>query len=795
MRRAQRIFAMILRSLAAFKMRQNPQITALLKQIRAWQKAISTELSLQSESSAHAKAPRHLILILFVLRLLEQQNQGLSGFASDQRFHPGKLSPLKSQPESLAQLQQGDRLYSRLVELWRSVQPRFASLPVALELEPDLPLTDRLLRSIIGRLHQSEDLCSLCSTHLLGQIYETLLKDSPVRSSQRKSQGIYYTPAAIVQFIVQQTIDRLLESSKALADVQTVGSLPRLLDPACGGGAFLLEAYQVLLNWQLQQVISHYPTGHDLLRRNKSGEWQLSWAARQQILQHCIYGVDLDPEAVTITQISLWLKLLEGAIGSDNTPPDPLPNLNANLKIGNALLDEDAISLQKRTRETAKLDRATHPLNWETAFPAVMRSGGFDGVIGNPPYLDSEQMMLSCPTWRTYCATHYQTAIGNWDLFCVFIEKALMLCRSRGIASLIVPNKLASAPYAAQARSLLMQHRLLLIRDYAQVPVFAASVYPLVYMVQKESLPNQAPVRYEVMASLTQVQRSGWLNQNAESPEACWQFAESAVHARLMQRLQQLPTLGSIAQVYGAATVAEAYALQPWLQDCATPAPEHFRFVNSGTIDRYCLQWGKKPTRYLGQIYQHPILSSDRLHYLTARRQQQARQPKIIVAGLSQQLECLLDATGTLLAGKSTCIILGIPQSIDWRYLLALLNSHLLTAYLRDRASGNQLQSGYLRIGTAQLKSLPIYLPDPTQSIDREIYAEIIDLAQISISERLQTTVDRFTKSNAEIDLQIDQRIAHLYRLTDEEALTITQTHVSKDSSARTVNASPTRGD
>ncbi|WP_088892941.1 Eco57I restriction-modification methylase domain-containing protein [Leptolyngbya ohadii] len=841
-------------------MREKFPSAALLRQVRAWQKAVLMEIkpqiSLQNSPQINPqtngqiphepesnlleplKVVRHLILILFVVRMLEQRHSGLiSGLFSDATSGkiPGatsganmapsrsrKLSRTESFPEPLKNLQQEQLIYPRLVRLWRSLQPLFVGLPAKLELLPDLLLPDRLLRSILRRLemapleivpleiaqnyavpnyadpnHTDPNPFGLFCASLLGQVYETLLIDPTPekpshRTSSRKAQGIYYTPAPIVKFMVQQTIDRLLEFAgtedsplgAAPRGQTAVDQLPRLLDPACGGGAFLLEAYQRLLDWQLQRLVTHSSTkqdglgqdelGQDGLVRDESGRWQLSWTMRQQVLQHCIYGVDLDPEAVTIAQISLWLKLLEGTLPNGSPDSlDKLPKLNGNLQVGNALLDEDAVPSQ-------------NSLNWEQAFPAVMRSGGFDGVIGNPPYLDSEQMMQSCPTWRPYCTTRYETAIGNWDLFCVFVEKALMLCRSGGMTSLIVPNKLASAPYAAKTRSLLMRHRLLFLRDYAQVSLFAASVYPLVYGVQK-ALPSQNPVRYEVMGNLTDIRRSGWLSQNVESSEACWQFAESAVHAQLIQRLQQFPTLETIAQVYGAATVGEAYRLQPWLQECDTPIPEDFRFINSGTIDRYTFRWGKKPTRYLGQIYQHPVLKGDRLQYLPVRRQQQAQQPKIIVAGLSQQLECVLDETGNLLPGKSTCIVLDLPEAIDWRYLLALLNSRLLTVHLRDYAGGNQLQGGYLRIGTAQLKQLPIALPDFTQAIDRQCYTEIIELVQSSLatnSSRFTGSADNLINSQTEItpktDLQIEERIAHLYRLTDEEENVITHTSIQQ---------------
>ncbi|NJN87656.1 MAG: hypothetical protein HC881_16785, partial [Leptolyngbyaceae cyanobacterium SL_7_1] len=167
------------------------------------------------------------------------------------------------------------------------------------------------------------------------------------------------------------------------------------------------------------------------------GQWCLTTSARSQILLNHIFGVDLDPQAIAITRLSLLLIWAEGLDQPATSPPD----LTANLWCGNALMESDPIQLRS-SRETI-------------AFPHIPE--GFDLVIGNPPYIDAEQMTTTMPEWRSYCQQRYQTASGNWDLFCVFIEKALQWCKPGGLTSLIVPNKLASAPYATAARSLLTQ--------------------------------------------------------------------------------------------------------------------------------------------------------------------------------------------------------------------------------------------------------------------------------------------------------------------------------------------------
>src|SRR6185437_11476205 len=145
--------------------------------------------------------------------------------------------------------------------------------------------------------------------------------------------------------------------------------------------------------------------------------------------------------------------------------------LGDNIKCGNSLIGTDIyagavwddLSAGERTR--------LRPFDWNQEFP-VMKAGGFDAVIGNPPYIDSEWMSTWLTTDRAYMSEHYRSARGNWDIFCVFVEKALELCNTGGLSSMILPNKLGSANYAAGARTIISENCLLSIRDYSRVPVF-----------------------------------------------------------------------------------------------------------------------------------------------------------------------------------------------------------------------------------------------------------------------------------------------------------------------------------
>jgi hypothetical protein len=683
-----------------------------------------------------------------------------------------------------------------------------------------------LLRSLwrcypypVVRLGQLYEQCLAWAPPDRGDVPSAALKSAALKSTalnidSRKARGAYYTPEPLVDYCVSQTLGRLL--GNPVAQSQGLSGLPRLLDPAAGGGAFLLAAYDALLRWAAglsadsasvegatvprctqQPPIAprncpmncpidcpiDYPANCSIA--NCSIDYPVGcltddlvdWQTRQQLLLDCIYGVDVDKTAIALTRLSLHLKLLEG-----KPPPGfVLPDLAQNLVCADALLG----------------------LDWAATFPAAVQAGGFDGVLGNPPYIDAEQMSATAADWRRACTQRYSCARGNWDLFCVFIERSLELCRPGGMTSLVVPNKLRSAGYAAAVRSLLTKNsQLVALRDYAQVAVFRAAVYPLVYVARRKAAGKPgpgsqgkeqdsqdsagAPVPYEVMESLTEVRQRRWLYARGEA----WWLGDLQRGGSLMSRLQQFPTLGQIASVRGAATVAEAYALQRWICNHPRPAAGDLRLVNSGTIDPYSLRWGDRPLRYLGDRYLHPILPAQFLHQLSPQRQQQATQPKLIVAGMTRRLECALDESGGILAGKSTSVIQapmlapiipapmqasGIeaptlrgpnrpPHRVDcpdllW-LLLAILNSSLIHWFFVQRQGGNALQGGYLRVGPPQLRQIPIALGDEG---DRPTLCHtLVDLAKQR--QRCGTMPD--LRAIAQLDAEIDAIVYALYGLS-----------------------------
>ena len=441
------------------------------------------------------------------------------------------------------------------------------------------------------------------------------------------------------------------------------------------------------------------------------GDWQLTTAKKKEILLNNILGVDIDAQAVEVTKLSLLLKVLEKPGQLDFTGERVLPDLGSNIQCGNSLIGPDYYEgrMMVDDEERARVNA----FDWKAAFPQVFAQGGFDVVIGNPPYIDSEWLTRTNPELRTYCNQHYDSARGNWDIFCVFIEKALELCRAPGLSSMIVPNKLLAANYARALRRLLIgEHSVLSIRDYSSVPVFPVAVYPIVGVFGATGANAKGKLVFEVMekneAGLPTVRHSRSIDcrKLSELADTSWSgiLGGSAVNLSEKIRSNTVP-LGSVSKVVGAATVSEAYEYKELLVDAKSVQAADFPFINTGTIDRYAILWGRKPTTYIKSRYLRPTLPKALQGRLSKNRLDQTRAAKVIVGGMNKRLECTLDSGG-ILAGKSTSIVFG--TSMDLRFILGLLNSRLLSYYYRLVFSGLSLQGGFLRIGPPQLKEMPV---------------------------------------------------------------------------------------
>lgn len=273
---------------------------------------------------------------------------------------------------------------------------------------------------------------------------------------RRKEQGIYYTPKWVVDYIVQETLGRWLHEHDK--DPDALESLA-VLDPACGSGSFLIRAYETLLE-------------HEAARTNQTVD-MLPRQEREHILQHNIYGVDLDEQAVEIARLNLLLRMVR--------EEEQLPPLVNNVLQGNSLISGSEADLKPYFADAWE---EKHPLNWDATFRQVIEQGGFDVVIGNPPYIRIQTLP---ELDRDYYRAKYRSAHGSFDIYVLFIEKALALLKDGGRLGFITSGKFLKSEYGRKLIGLLQAEATVEeIVDLSAQQVFGdATTYPIILIARK----------------------------------------------------------------------------------------------------------------------------------------------------------------------------------------------------------------------------------------------------------------------------------------------------------------------
>jgi len=362
-------------------------------------------------------------------------------------------------------LQNGEHTYDLLKQIFHEADERYNSGLFHFREEanrktpPDkltlsLKVDDRPLKDIFKRLYYPESPYefSVLPADILGQVYEQFLgriirltggghvkvEEKP---EVKKAGGVYYTPTYVVDYIVEHTVGQLL-ASKSLRTVKQL----TVLDPACGSGSFLLGAYQRLLDWYLAAYTREDAEVHAkgrrprIFRTEKSG-WRLTTSERKRVLLEHIYGVDIDPQAVEVTKLSLLLKVLEDE-SEENLNRNwalfherALPDLETNIKCGNSLIGPDFYKGKFDFDEEERY--RINAFDWVSAFDPIIAAGGFDVVIGNPPYrreLDYKELMDEISD--TSFGLRYRTA--RMDLWYYFVHRGVELLKKGGTLSYIV---------------------------------------------------------------------------------------------------------------------------------------------------------------------------------------------------------------------------------------------------------------------------------------------------------------------------------------------------------------------
>jgi type I restriction-modification system DNA methylase subunit len=713
-----------------------------------------------------------------------------------------------------------------------------------------------LLAEIIENLYfpKSRYRFDAIGVELLGSIYERYLgstiRVTPQRvkveekPEVRKAGGVYYTPKYIVDYIVKNTVGKIIEG-KTPRQIEKI----KILDPACGSGSFLLSAYQYLIDYHLRYYREHPKDAQTLhlfpYWKISPEEFTLPIHEKAKILRNNIFGIDIDPQAVEITMMSLYLKALEGERGLLPKKQQLLPPLNNNIKCGNSLIGYDifdslfssVIPASEARREsfpkkdsgqagmTEKWDDETksriNPFDWNSksvGFGEIMESGGFDIVIGNPPYVRQEMI----GEFKDYFKNHYEVFQGTADLYAYFIEKGVSLLNKNGIFSYIVANKWMRANYGEPLRRWMKTQHIEEIIDFGDLPVFEnVTTYPCILRIRNANAASQfSAVKVKTLRfnSLSEYvsENSYTINKTSLSDKG-WSLVDEKSQA-LMDKLNAkgIP-LGEYAKgkiyrgvltglmkafVIDAETKSILIEKDAKSEEIIKPfligrdvkryeepiSDKYLIFTRRGidikkypAIETYLSSFKKELTpksegsrgsdglgRKPGVYKWYEI--QDTINYYS-----EFEKPKIIYAEIATRGQFTLDKN-SFFSETTTYII-----PLESKYLLGILNSSLMTFIFSKMSS--EIRGGFYRWKRQYIETLPIRTIDFNNPSEKAIHDKLVSLVDRMLvlnkkKNSLPPSAER-EKIEREItitDEKIDEIVYGLYGVTDEE-----RTVVEKD--------------
>lgn len=635
---------------------------------------------------------------------------------------------------------------------------------------------------------------------MLGKIFENLLEDN-------KDKGAFYTPKEIVQYMCRESLIAYLgdndkirtlvtthvsdfndtEKKELIKNLKTV----KVCDPAVGSEAFPMGMLNELFACRVAL-----------------GENEDAAEIKKQIVRENIYGVDIEKGAVDIARLRFWL-----AIIVDEKEPIPLPNLDYKIMQGNSLLESyEGIDLSNLTKSSDELfdndeiiqqlreavdgfyspsdhiakakirnqirekviqllkDRQLPPATikklesidlhsnsdfflWHTWFSNVFNrpnKNGFDIVIGNPPYIDSETMTNNGLEWeRKLLQSIFKNLSGNWDIYMAFFELGLSI---GSIVSFITPDKWLSKGFGLKFRENQLRNRLSIITRAGSKIFENATVDAIITLFTERSKELKA---CEFLSIDMVVIRSTKKVKKLDKPYLIdFMFSENS---KLIDKIDSITgNIHDYCVCEGACATSDFYIVKELIETNKKPDKEkYYKLINTGTIGKYFNKWSSKPISYDGQ-YNFPVVQKTKFEKKLGKTYiERAKSPKLILKGINL-LDVCLDASGEILPGKSTLVICSKDIS-TLKFLMGILNSRLPIFYIKNKYSSSSYCGG-ITFTKDMINTFPLKLTRE----DKESVIKIVD--KILAAKKLDINAD-----TSDLESQIDELVYTLYGLTEEE--------------------------
>jgi type I restriction-modification system DNA methylase subunit len=747
---------------------------AFLSEIESWRDALARNIALRNTLSVRElnDAVQRTIDRVIFLRIAE--DRGIEDYGS------------------LRALYNGNNTYGRLQELFYKADDRYNSGLFHFRHEKDeaeppdnltikLTIDDKPLKEILQRLYYPDSPYefSVLPADILGQVYEQFLgkvirltsdhraavEDKP---EVKKAGGVFYTPTYIVDYIVKNTVGKLLEGKNP----KTAEKL-RILDPACGSGSFLLGAYQCLLDWHLKWYVENNPEKYakakkPILYQGAGGAWYLTTAERKRILLNNIFGVDIDIQAVEVTKLSLLLKVLEDETGETLNHQfklfheRALPNLGGNIKCGNSLIGPDFYDGKQMTLLDNAEAQRVNIFDWQAEFSEIFEAGGFDAVIGNPPwgcFFSSNE--------KKYLSQNYVNKKGEAESQLYFIEKGFRCLNKNGLLGFITPNTWLAISNALETRNFLLSESFIYEIDHLSKYIFngAPDIIPiLIFLKQHSATDRFCIVKSASLNKVTGYNFNEIFRTNTIDPHVWLNDVNKAINVRSTSEVLSIISkcnnkankLKNICQVlYGIKTGDNEKFLSK------SPSDSHAaKALKTGDVARYSINWKGLYLWWCESLagYRKSSLEVEKIVIQYIRK---ISLPRRIVAGL--------DIDGSYYPLNNYSYVVSEDNVYSLKYILGIINSSLINFYFANTFIDYNIKPIYLQ-------QLPIHNIDFAKPDEKKMHDVMVQLVEQMLSLHQQLAQAKITHEQTLLqrqidatDKQIDKMVYELYELSPEE--------------------------
>ena len=732
-----------------------------LEQITSWRETLAKHIALRNKDltvdEINESVQRILDRLIFIRNLEDRE--------------------IEEESTLLKLINTKENIYKNIIPLFNKLDDIYNGLLFKKHFSEALIIDDKVIKDLIKNICPpvSPFQFDVIEPEILGRIYEKFL-GSKIRLTEghqvkieekievRKAGGVYYTPEYIVNYIVENTVGKKIEGLTP-KEIEQI----KILDPACGSGSFLLGAYSYLLKYHEKFYTEHKNDKKykDDFYITKEGEFKVKLDKRAEILKNNIFGVDIDKEATEVAIMSLYLKMLDE--GFDKGQKELfflkghiLPDMSGNVKCGNSLIGSDYFDekLDFNDEEFKKIN----PFNWNDGFKEVFKNGGFDVVIGNPPYILIQDVNRN-DNYLNYYREKYSSSSYKIDTYHIFIEKGINLLKDKGLIGYITPSNYMTNNGLEKLRDFILKNSKIININVINGNIFIdASVDTCISILQKsnENINSKLIFSNWDGSKLEGIQEKIFEQERFEKNENYLFTSTEETKLNI--------NCFNLGDNYSVKFGMQLRDRKKYLVDVITKDQKelitsyHKECYTGKDVGRYYMGYSNL-LAYVNREAQSGGCWDEKVHLTN---------PKIIVRQIGKTPICCLDENGYYCLNTVFMIIPKNENQLSIKFILGIINSSFIQKYWTTNFY--DMRQTFPKIKGSYLEKLPIPSLDLTNKEHKQAHDTLVTL----VENMLQTQKDQrnakseqdknlFQQKITMLDKKIDNLVYKLYNLTEDE--------------------------